>query len=241
MTKPLCSARISPSPTGRPRTSRRALPYGRLAGRLYLPVDGRLDPAISEEELGEHLVGEVFVLHPAIGLIGFASEDRWTLAQLLQPPPRREGNWDCARPGTVLNSRLRSIRAVEIVSVEEALEEGREDIGSESPGELPRAPGELERGLPSQLGRHVTRGFASAVGGFASAVGGVFSTFGSSSHGGEAGGSGGSGGASGSGGGFFDGLRQWSNRTLSNLQDQLERMRLREITRLLDCRRGHLQ
>ena len=34
-----------------PRSVRRAQPYGRVAGRLYLPADARLDPPVSDAEL----------------------------------------------------------------------------------------------------------------------------------------------------------------------------------------------
>src|SRR6516164_3910835 len=83
-------ALVVPAGEVRPAAAGRAIPYGCLAGRVYLPVNARLSPPVADADLSE-LVGarfEAYVWHPAAGLIGFERGEACRLAQFLEPPAR---------------------------------------------------------------------------------------------------------------------------------------------------------
>lgn len=127
-----------------PTTSPRAQPYGRLAGRLYLPADARLDPPASDAELREKLVWPVQLLHPAAGLVGFADEDALRASDLLAAPEVRDVPWDRAAAGVAPPPRLTSVEPEEVPSIAAIFggDEGRGDIGTEPAAGLPRTPDE---------------------------------------------------------------------------------------------------
>ncbi len=138
----------------RPCVSHRCQPYGRIGRRgpgtsgatIYLPVEARFDPDAADTEITELLGSHenVYLWHPACGLIGFEPGDRRCVADLLEAPPERNICWGAAKPGVSFSRRLMAIEPDRTPSAESALEEGREDIGSRSSalGELPPGPGE---------------------------------------------------------------------------------------------------
>ena len=66
----------------------RCVPYGRVAGRLFLPVEARFDPDVAEAELEALLAeGYTYVWHPAVGLVGFEPPDTPTFLDVPQ------GHW----------------------------------------------------------------------------------------------------------------------------------------------------
>ena len=148
----------------RPNVSRRCQPYAEIVGRravasgavattIYLPVEARLDPEVTEAELTALLEPDtVYLLHPVAGLIRFEPADARRVADLLEPPPPREMAWDRAEPGVSLSRRLLSIVPESMPSPESVLDEGRDDIASEglSLDALPPSPDEP---LPDVLGR----------------------------------------------------------------------------------------
>ena len=134
------------------RRALRARPYGRLAGRLYVPVDAGLAPPVSDEELCATLTRPVSVLHPSAGLVGFGGEDALRVHDLLQPPPLRRADWDRAVPGPPPPPRLLSVEPdLPPMTVHVMLDEGRGDIGSEPPDDLP--PGADERAVRHALSK----------------------------------------------------------------------------------------
>lgn len=143
-----------------------AAPYGRVAGRLYLPVDAEIVPPVGDQELAalwpDSLVALVF--HPAGGLSGFEAKDALPVSQLLDPPPRINGDWNRARPGTALNHRLWSVDPEIVPSVMLILEEGRGDIGTEADDikSLPPLPDEETPTDSSQLRSRLASGAARA-------------------------------------------------------------------------------
>ncbi len=117
------------------------LPFGRLYS-LYLPVDAQLWPPVTEEELAARLRFPINFFHPAVGLIGFAPEDRVGIAQLLVTPVRRAMDWTLARPGNPPPAKLTSIMPLEIPDAGDILEDAREDIGIERLSGAPPQPNE---------------------------------------------------------------------------------------------------
>lgn len=111
--------------------SLRCRPYGCIGERFYLPIEARLEPALSEAELENLLpaAGRTFVFHPALGLVGFEPAECLRIQQLLAAPPQQPADWNRAQPGTYVNDRLLSIRPLKMPTPEEMLEQGRGDIG----------------------------------------------------------------------------------------------------------------
>lgn len=129
-----------------PAVTPRVVPYGQLAGKLYLPVDAGVWPPVTDEEL-KSLFGpdmESYVWHPASGLTGFESGAGLRAEQLLRFPLPSPTDWSVARPGTAFNTRLWSVEPEAIPRIDEILEAGRGDIGSLAPdiSELPPSPDE---------------------------------------------------------------------------------------------------
>jgi tetratricopeptide (TPR) repeat protein len=131
----------------------RALPYRLLAERLYLPLDAILDLPISDQELRDKLLWPLNVLHPTIGLVGFAAEDTLRVPQLFTQTPRRAAAWDRAIFPPPQLPRLRSVETEMPATLDAVLDATRDDIGSESPQQLPTAPEESStRKLMNQTG-----------------------------------------------------------------------------------------
>lgn len=120
--------------------------YGVLAGRVYVPVDGAIEPPVAEEEWNSLLSDEEsrFVWHPAAGLVRIEPEERLRAADLIRPPVRRESDWSRALPGPHLNTRLFALLVDAPPSVEEFFGTAGEDIGSSdnSLDQLPKGPNE---------------------------------------------------------------------------------------------------
>ena len=140
-----------------PKVSRRCLAYGRLAGRLFLPVEARLDPDVSEAELAALLGPGEYVWHPSAGLVGFEPADLLRLADLLRGTVASGRTWDRAAAGVTFARRLTFLAPEEVPTVETLLRQGRGDIGDSSGRleDLPPDPDEEPQGgsLRKALGR----------------------------------------------------------------------------------------
>lgn len=131
-----------------------AIPYGRAAGRLYVPIDAVFEPAVAETELSGLLADErTHVWRPHVGLVGFEPSDALTIADLVAVAPRNECDWRRATPGVTLAGRLLALAAAHAPTVQEVLKEAQEDISSEtSPlSELPPAPGEPRASIVTKV------------------------------------------------------------------------------------------
>jgi tetratricopeptide (TPR) repeat protein len=198
-----------------PRVGPACLRYGRLASRLYLPVEAFLDPDVSEAELTALLSRDTeYVWHPATGLIGFERADLLRVADLLAGPAASGRAWDRARPGIGFARRLTSLLPTNPPTVESILGQGRDDIGSDSGslGSLPRAPGEPSSGPLASAGRGALGAFAGLVGWLTRRAPGD----------------------PGREPGWVGRLRDWANRKLEGISDALTARRNREIARLMD-------
>lgn len=200
----------------RPKVVVRAVAYGQRAGKLYVPVESRLLPEVTDQELMAALGERLYVLHPTIGLAGFERSDGRTVAALLRAPPRRAGQWDRAHPGWAPPARLQSVQLEQPLTVELLLDRGREDIGSQPLADLPPLPPTptdasagartgLGQSIQRQLARLVQRLFPAAPAGAAGA----------------------------SGAAWFESLRSWAQRTLQDIGTSLTSLRQRELDRLL--------
>lgn len=150
--------------------SGRCLPYGQAGGRLFLPVNARFDPEITEQELQSILSPHLtYVWHPACGLIGFEESDVRSLTDLLVFQPCSKRRWDQAVTGVAFSKRLNSLVPERKMTLELLLEENQDDIGSNSDSldRLPRSPAEPAKGLGRAIARQGTRLMANVARWFA--------------------------------------------------------------------------
>lgn len=209
------------------------LPYQQIAGKLFIPVQSVLYPQVNTEELSKLLLWDLYVFHPALGLVGFEMADRVDLVQLLAIDPPLEKRWDRAHPGNDSPPPFNRI-GVEGTSPEELLDNLKEEIEKKPIEDLKKdKPQTAGSKLLNALGRGslkaglaVTGGVAGMLGGLGGLLGG--GGFGSAGVSGGAGG--GAGGTGGSGGeGLFSRFEKWMKQKL----DDLEKQREEELARLL--------
>ncbi len=204
----------------RPKISPKAQPYACLAGRLYAPVEARVEPEVADAELASLLGSDdrTYVWHPAVGLVAFEPGDALRVEDLLAAPPRREAAWDRAQPGVAVNRRILSIEPLSPPTIETILEEGRGDIGSQplESDRLPPSPDEPGGGPLASLGQAMQGFLARAARWMAKGL--------------ARGRGQGSGAAA---PGMLSRVAAWAERQLARLSEQLLAERFREISRLL--------
>jgi tetratricopeptide (TPR) repeat protein len=221
-----------------PRTTHRSHPYAALsvpardrqaAGVVYLPVEARIDPAAADDEVAEVAGDEGdCMLHPTVGRIRLEAGDQRHVVDLLAPPPQRPARWDLAEPGQYVNSRLTAIVPAEVPSLEQILDQGRGDIGSEPPtlDELPPEPDEPSPGLVSKLGRGLERGLARMIEKLAGAGDAAKPRPAEPKKGSSAGKAPGK-------SGLFSKMADWSRRKMAQFDESLRKNRHRELHRLM--------
>ncbi|MCA9051239.1 MAG: hypothetical protein KDA89_21025, partial [Planctomycetaceae bacterium] len=162
--------------------------YGCRAGRLFLPADADLRPVVSDSELagmlgdrsfardaeaGPNAVSSqnrIYVWHPSAGLVGYDPEHVLTIEDLLIAPDVPAA--DCRDIPLVETAaeRIRELLPEPELPVDDILEQGADDIGSDPEGlsDAPRAPD--EKSLPSvrDLLNRMRHGAASAIHGLTS-------------------------------------------------------------------------
>lgn len=152
------------APQAKVHSPGRAVPFGRVAQRLYLPVEARLDPPVSDDDLAALLPVdlEVCLWHPIAGLVGFEARDGVTFDRFLEFSPPDEADWGMAEPGVPINERLRSVEPQSVPSAISVLMQGRDDIGTEAEqiSELPPLPDEPGTDLLSKAGAGMGAAFA---------------------------------------------------------------------------------
>jgi tetratricopeptide (TPR) repeat protein len=194
----------------------------------YLPVEARIDPDASDAEVAELAAdGGDCILHPTVGCIRLEAGDRRRVVDLLAPPPQRSARWDLAEPGQRVNSRLTAIVPAELPTLEQMLDLGRDDIGSESPtlDELPPEPGEPSSGVLGQLGRGLQRKLAQLAQRLFKLSKGVEPPPGRAGQG--------SAGRRPAKPGLFSKMADWAQRKMAQIDDSIRKSRHRELHRLM--------
>lgn len=196
-------------------TSGRVLPYGCLAGRLYLPADSELYPPVTAHELQAQLPGHLYVLHPSAGLLGFEEGDALGVADLLAAAPTAAETWDHARSGVVAGQRLRSVSVAQPPDLAVIMTEGRDDISTEPTEAAPASDADPAGGAVGNAARGLAYGAVWAIGSLAAGLGAIgrFLT-----------------GAAGEGSG---GLAEWARQKLWAISERMQAARHRELSRLM--------
>jgi len=198
---------------GLPAKTSHGVPFGCIAGRLYLPVDARLEPDVTDAELRSLLSGDyTYVWHPICGLVAFEEKDVLGVSDLLEPGPCRQSRLDRAVPGVAFAHKLLAIVPEEPITPDDVLAQGQEDIGTSADQieELPPSPREPKKSLGRGAGRRAGRLVAGIVKWFTQrAPGGASEPT------------------------WINRLEDWANRRLQQYRDSLDAARNKEIARLL--------
>jgi tetratricopeptide (TPR) repeat protein len=181
-----------------------------LLDRIYLPVDAELDPPVTNTELAELCTWEIAFFHPALGLIGFDEQSCLHLWDLLKPPDERVENWNFARHGPAPLPALSAILVARPPAMNEIFGGAEKEIGSEPITDLPRAPDEPRDDRFSKSRRDLERLIARAV----EQAMKLFPKVGS-------------------GAGWAGKVQSWAQRQLNRVDEQLQRLRNKELHRLL--------
>ena len=122
------------------------------AQQLFVPGSAEIFPPVENAELEKLLEHDSIVDYiwtPATGLIGFEADHIFGIDQLLSAPDESPTDWSTAQPGVRLNQSIVSIEPLHPPTIEQVLQQARDDIGS-SPAldELPRS--DNEQTLPTK-------------------------------------------------------------------------------------------
>jgi tetratricopeptide (TPR) repeat protein len=187
-----------------------ALPCRCLAGRLYLPAEGRLFPPVTDAEVRELCRLEVGFLHPGGVLSGFDAAEALGVADLLEVPEERLENWNGARAGEPPLPGLLGVRLVTPPDLGGMLQDAASEIGSEPPKALPPSPGEPR---DSAVGKGLRGAQAALAKGVAKAVSMLPSSASQRT--------------------WANDLQDWALRQLRQVSDDLEQLRNKELHRLM--------
>jgi tetratricopeptide (TPR) repeat protein len=181
-----------------------------IAGRLFVPVDALLHPPVKDEEVRALCPLPINFLHPAFGLSGFETESTLRLWHLLDLSEERLDDWNFARPGAPALPELQAIVLAQPPSIEDVFGGAEEEIGIEPPLDLPPAPDEPKENPLAESGRSLRRFFAKGVAGAMRQLPhtGYRRT-------------------------WVNDLEDWANRQLRGVNQQLEKIRNKELNRLL--------
>ncbi|MCE5279454.1 MAG: hypothetical protein ABFD92_02395 [Planctomycetaceae bacterium] len=204
-----------------------AVAYGCVGGKLYVPVDAVIHPQVSDVEIVSLLPGHLYVLHPSAPLAGFQSDDAVAAHQLVAPPCVDSRPWDRAVPGLAA-PRLRSVTGPQLDELGDIIEAGREDISSDSPGQIAQLPDDPARGI---LGRAAARAASAGLGAIAAGLAAL--RRGARASGGQAAAAGAGGRPGGDGPGWLDKMAQWAAQKASTASQRLMAARFKELARLM--------
>lgn len=174
---PACVGTVASGPLGvvvtgfeQPPRVHRAQPWQLVGDSLFIPREGQLFPAVSDDELTHLLISDSiqdYAWHPLVGLIGYEADHLLTVDQLLSvplpDPEHTEKDWMQAVPGIRLNRRLHSVQPTEELRLRDIFGDGQDDIGTlEDLTDAPHSPDEASERLASarQAGRQIMRPFA---------------------------------------------------------------------------------
>jgi tetratricopeptide (TPR) repeat protein len=189
----------------------RAVPFGLVGEKLYLPVDAGLHPVAFADEVTKLCGADVMVWHPGIGLVRFEPGESLKLWQLLEKPVLAADDWNHARVGGGLPPRIVAIRMPVVVKpMEEIFAEERKEFGTKPLSELPPSGREPDDGVIARINRAVVRKVAEAIRKLTSGVP-----------------------ASGTKRTWVNAVEDWANRKRSGVLKDLDLIRHKEILRLL--------
>ena len=198
---------VIPKPGKMPTHSPRGLVCRAIAGRLYVPIDATLTPPLTDSEVQSHCLLPVMFFHPAFGLCGFEEEAALDVSALMDCPEEGNEAWDLASTGIDPLPELSAIVLAQPPSIDELFGGAQNEIGKSSPKDLLPTEGEPGSNPAAQAGRYLQGIIAKGVAAAANIL--------PQSR-------------------WMNDLAGWAGRRLSDIQSQLDRIRNKELHRLLD-------
>jgi hypothetical protein len=181
-----------------------------VAGRLLIPSDAKLHPPVTNAEIRELCPWSIAFLHPTLGLSYFENDSALRVWDLLEAPIERSGQWNFARHGQPPLPPLTAITLARPPTIDDIFGDAPNEIGTEPLDDLPPADDEVNDGALGKafrdLNRFIARGLSRALGG---------------------------GPQSGARGKWIRSLEKWANRQLGQVSEQLQKLRNKELHRLL--------
>jgi tetratricopeptide (TPR) repeat protein len=174
-------------------------------------MDGGLFPEIPETELPDYCPFEIAFLHPVAGLSGFEAASAHTLCDLLELPEERVESWNLAVEGGLGLPEFSGIQLVLEISPEEIFGESVSKIGTQAPKDLPPTPDEPFSPSVSKVGQNVRSGVATWL----KLLLNRFPTTASKRT-------------------WVNDLEDWAEKQIGVSQEALDRMRHKELYRLMD-------
>jgi tetratricopeptide (TPR) repeat protein len=181
-----------------------------IGGRLFVPVDAILHPPVTDAEVRALCPLPVVFFHPAFGLSGFEEESTLRVWNLIEFPEERGSHWNLARSGVPSLPALNAVVLAQPPSLEDLFGGAEQDIGSEPPVGLPPAPDEPKEDAWAKSRRNLRRLFAKGVAGAMRQIPhtGLRRT-------------------------WVNDMEEWANRQLHGVNEQLQKIRNKELHRLL--------
>jgi hypothetical protein len=173
-------------------------------------VDAQLHPALTDAEIRELCPWPIAFLHPTLGLHHFENDSALRVADLLEIPPARPGQWNFARHGQPALPPLTAIILARPPTIDDIFGDAPQEIGTEPLDDLPPADGELRDGALSKSFRALKRNIAKGLSGALR-----------------------DGPKSGPRGKWMKGIENWANRQLGQVSEQMQKLRNKELHRLL--------
>ncbi|MGC3961065.1 MAG: hypothetical protein QM813_24985 [Verrucomicrobiota bacterium] len=182
-----------------------------IADRLAIPNEAALHPPLTDAELRGLCLLPVSFFHPVFGLSAFEPEATLRVWDLLEMPDEQPADWNQARPGAPRLPELATIIFAQPPSIDEIFGGAQDEIGSEPPLDLPPAPGEPSDNPITKAGRSFRHLFAKGVAGMMRQIphAGFRRT-------------------------WANDVEDWANRQLHNVRGDLEKIRNKELHRLLN-------
>ncbi|MES2709500.1 MAG: hypothetical protein V4726_23085 [Verrucomicrobiota bacterium] len=106
---------------------------------VLVPVNTRIEPALTETERRRFFAWPLHFIHPVMGLTGFEERDALLPWQLLAAPVTEKSGWFAAVPGPPAPPPLRQLTLVQELSLEEMLAGEADGIGLDSPDNSTKA------------------------------------------------------------------------------------------------------
>ena len=200
---------VIPPKDREPSVQPRGLPCGMIADRLFMPVDAALSPPLTDIEVKELCHFPVVFFHPTFGLSAFENQTGLRICDLLEVPPTRAENWNLATAAQTQPARFRGIILAQPPTIEQVFGEESEDIGSEADDPLPPAPNEPKEDPLSKAARRARKLFARNVSDLLRQL----------PHRGRR--------------TWLNDVEDWANRQLRGVSSQLDKLRNKELHRLL--------
>lgn len=188
-----------------------AQPYGRIAGRLFLPTHAEMIPPLSDSELAAKLMTASAVFHPVVGLVGFEEADVFSALSLVRAPEPRPSAWTMPEPGPEVVRRLHALEPIMTLSIEDVENQLGEGFDQRPLDELPPAPGEKGKGPIGKAGSSAVSGIAGVTAWLTSKAPGTASSR-----------------------TWIDSLHDWATSRQARPGQADQEKRNREINRLLD-------